>query len=178
MTKNELYSNLFGFNASTYHRWKKENRPIINLIKYFKEEELIEFLETGKISKMESDGINDDMQSFILNNAIHKLINDFAMKEKNKDSLYDLEVIASAIFNSKDIDEIDEKINLYTKDEKNAPVLFYYYSDTEKRLLIENKEEVIDKLTKFIQLNIPDVSSHYQMNLIVESNSSVKVDDI
>ena len=178
MKKKIIIEKLFGFTEATYYNWKKENRPIINLINYFNEEELIEFLETGKISKMENATTNTDMQSFILSNAIHKIINDFAMKEKNLDSLHDLEVIASAIFNSKNIDDIDEKVQIYTKGDKNAPVLFYYYSDIEKKLLIENKEEVIDKLTKFIQLNIPDVSSLYQMNLIVESNMKVNTDNV
>lgn len=48
-------SKLFDFNSSTYYRWKKEGRPIIALLeKYFKKEDLEEFLETGKIAKLEN----------------------------------------------------------------------------------------------------------------------------
>ena len=40
----------------TYYNWKKEKRPVITLLeKYFTQEELEEFLETGTIEKMEAD---------------------------------------------------------------------------------------------------------------------------
>lgn len=52
MNNNELMSKIFGFSSPTYFRWKKENRPIINLIeKYFSKKDLKEFLETGEINK-------------------------------------------------------------------------------------------------------------------------------
>lgn len=45
---------LFGFAAPTYYRWKKEKRPIVDLLeKYFSTEEIQEFLETEKIRKLE-----------------------------------------------------------------------------------------------------------------------------
>lgn len=53
---NEIFSRLFGFNSSTYYRWKEnlDKRPIISLLqKYFTEQDLQEFLETGEISKLE-----------------------------------------------------------------------------------------------------------------------------
>jgi len=54
MTIDVLMSQLFNFSKPTYFRWKKEGRPIIKLIdQYFKKEDLIEFLETGSISKFE-----------------------------------------------------------------------------------------------------------------------------
>lgn len=47
-------SSLFGFSAPTFYSWKKENRPIILLIqKYFETAELIEFLNTKKIDRLE-----------------------------------------------------------------------------------------------------------------------------
>lgn len=50
-----LMSTLFGFSAPTFYSWKKEQRPIINLLdKYFTKEDLVEFLETGKIEKLEN----------------------------------------------------------------------------------------------------------------------------
>ena len=49
-----LVTSLFGFTAPTFYSWKKEKRPIILLLeKYFKNEELIEFLETKEIEKLE-----------------------------------------------------------------------------------------------------------------------------
>lgn len=51
---NNIMSQLFDFNSSTYYRWKKEKRPIINLLeKYFLKSDLEEFLETGRILKFE-----------------------------------------------------------------------------------------------------------------------------
>jgi hypothetical protein len=47
-------SDLLGNSHKTISNWKKEKRPIINLLyKYFLKEELKEFLETGEIKKFE-----------------------------------------------------------------------------------------------------------------------------
>ena len=47
--------NLMGFSRNTYFNWKKEDRPVINLIKnYFSEQDIKEFLETGQITKYHS----------------------------------------------------------------------------------------------------------------------------
>lgn len=48
-------SDLLGNSPKTISNWKKENRPIINLLyKYFKKEDLEEFLEIGKVNKFEN----------------------------------------------------------------------------------------------------------------------------
>jgi len=45
---------LFKFTRNTYYVWKKQKRPIINLLDtYFSEAELEEFLKSGKIQKLE-----------------------------------------------------------------------------------------------------------------------------
>jgi len=55
--KKEIIETLFGYSEATYYRWKKEERPIIKLIEnYFDDEEIEEFVKTGKISKY--DGYN------------------------------------------------------------------------------------------------------------------------
>ncbi|OGS70805.1 MAG: hypothetical protein A3F91_09840 [Flavobacteria bacterium RIFCSPLOWO2_12_FULL_35_11] len=47
-------SKLLGNSPKSISNWKKENRPIISLLyKYFIKEDLEEFLETGKIKKLE-----------------------------------------------------------------------------------------------------------------------------
>ena len=47
-------SSLFGFSAPTYYSWKKEERPIILLLeKYFEKKDLIDFLNSHKIDKLE-----------------------------------------------------------------------------------------------------------------------------
>ena len=77
MKTDELMSKLFGFSIPTYYNWKKENRPIIRLInKYFKNEELIEFLESDEIFNQDfllsiENLFKKDYEKFTLNYPSH-----------------------------------------------------------------------------------------------------------
>jgi len=52
--KNKTIYNLFDFTEKTLYNWKKEDRPILELIeKYFTDNEIKEFLEKREISKWE-----------------------------------------------------------------------------------------------------------------------------
>ena len=53
MKYDEAISELLGSSIPTYYNWKREKRPIIELLKYFTKEELEEYLETDKIEKFE-----------------------------------------------------------------------------------------------------------------------------
>ncbi|WP_066161788.1 hypothetical protein [Aliarcobacter skirrowii] len=55
MTKEMIMTKLFQFSAPTYYKWKKhDKRKIISLLEYaFSDDDLIEYLEHGKISKIE-----------------------------------------------------------------------------------------------------------------------------
>ena len=68
MTSEKLMIELFGFSSPTYYKWSKhEKRKIFDLINYaFSNNELEEFLKTGKISKIENVG----NESHLLDNAI------------------------------------------------------------------------------------------------------------
>jgi len=76
----QLMSKLFGFSTQTYFNWKKDSmskRPIITLLeKYFSKEELEEFLETGKISKLEqSSDAHDEfevLRSKVIENSLYE----------------------------------------------------------------------------------------------------------
>lgn len=59
MTKAQIYSKLLNVSEKSYYRWKaKDHTFLIKLLeKYFLDEEIEEFLETGKIEKLER--IND-----------------------------------------------------------------------------------------------------------------------
>lgn len=49
---------------ASYYNFKRQNRPIIKLLeKYFNEDDLNEFLETGKITKLES--AKEDLSKYI-----------------------------------------------------------------------------------------------------------------
>lgn len=55
MRLNELVTKLFGFNQSTFYRWKKEERPVVVLIeKYFTQKDLEEFVTTGTIKEFDN----------------------------------------------------------------------------------------------------------------------------
>lgn len=85
MTEREIYMNLFNVSINTYYNWKKEDRPIINLLdKYFSKEDLEEFLKTGEITKLEKvkttsnqfDYINDlliDNAKYTLREKLNKV---------------------------------------------------------------------------------------------------------
>lgn len=85
MTEREIYMNLFNVSINTYYNWKKEDRPIINLLdKYFSKEDLEEFLKTGEITKLEKvkttsnqfDYINDlliDNAKYTLKEKLNKV---------------------------------------------------------------------------------------------------------
>ncbi|MDN5125548.1 hypothetical protein PJV95_04725 [Aliarcobacter butzleri] len=93
MTEREIYMNLFDVSINTYYNWKKENRPIINLLdKYFSKEDLEEFLKTGEISKLEKvkntnnqiDNINDlliDNAKYTVKEKLYKVF-ESSMLEK------------------------------------------------------------------------------------------------
>lgn len=51
---------LLDVSDKTFYNWKKEKRPILELLeKYFTKEDLEEFLETEKITKFESQITNE-----------------------------------------------------------------------------------------------------------------------
>lgn len=55
MKKENVMMKIICCSVATYYLWKRNKRPVIELLeKYFSNEELIEFLETGKINKMEN----------------------------------------------------------------------------------------------------------------------------
>lgn len=54
MKKEEIFSEILDCSVSGFYKWKQQNRPIIILLeKYFSNDDLIEFLQTGKISNFE-----------------------------------------------------------------------------------------------------------------------------
>ena len=56
----DVAKDILHIGKSTYYQWKRENRPIIFLLeKYFSQDELEEFLSTGKVSKLENYKIVD-----------------------------------------------------------------------------------------------------------------------
>lgn len=70
----EIVCQVLGISQGSYYRWKQE-RPVINLLeKYCTQEDLEEYLNTGKIEKFERNlEQNDDFDEFFMKNALMKI---------------------------------------------------------------------------------------------------------
>ncbi len=115
MQHKEVMSKLFDYNATTFYSWKKQNRPIISLVeKYFTDDELIEFISSGKVDKY------DDIDSLI-DNSLNSYI-EFISK-LNQDSLTLLfTIFKKSIIENIDFDESYIKLILdldFDKESKN-----------------------------------------------------------
>lgn len=141
MTQSEVMSNLLEISENSYYRWKKKDHiKLITLIeKYFTTKDLEEFIEIGKISRIEN---NKDQE--LLNNEASKIYNHFIsslyLKDKTLLKLF-LIVInkaneTSANLNLNFIDlvfeaegEKKDKIHLikeFSKISQNSNILFFY----------------------------------------------------
>ncbi|MFW2578778.1 hypothetical protein [Aliarcobacter butzleri] len=144
---------LMCYSRNTYYVWKREKRPIIELIdKYFQDNEITEFLETGRISRLE-----DNKDQELLNNEASKIYNHFISVLYSKDkSLLRLFLVVinnanetSANLNLNFIDLVLEaegnkkdKINLlkeFSKISQSSNILFFYSI----KFMIQNKFENI-----------------------------------
>nr|WP_321268456.1 hypothetical protein [uncultured Sulfurimonas sp.] len=155
-----LMSKLFGFSTQTYFNWKKEEekRPIITLInRYFDKKELIEFLESGKIQKMENIQHLGSFISYIVD--INNTIVDKATTVENKSelSLFLIKTIVefkdSIFFSNYPDDIFDDFIDfvLNNIEEQNKKVL----------LQITNK---INKDTFYMYVQNIELLSDYKHN--------------
>lgn len=149
----ENIKKILDISDKTYYNWKNQNRPIIELLhKYFQDNEITEFLETGRISRLE-----DNKDQELLNNEASKIYNHFIsvlyLKDKSLLRLF-LVVInnaneTSANLNLNFIDLVFEskgskkdKINLlkeFNKTVQNNNILFFYSI----KFMIQNKFENI-----------------------------------
>ncbi len=149
----ENIKKILDISDKTYYNWKNQNRPIIELLhKYFQDNEITEFLETGRISRLE-----DNKDQELLNNEASKIYNHFIsvlyLKDKSLLRLF-LVVInnaneTSANLNLNFIDLVFEskgskkdKINLlkeFNKTAQNNNILFFYSI----KFMIQNKFENI-----------------------------------
>ncbi|SFP02468.1 hypothetical protein [Hydrogenimonas thermophila] len=78
----DIIKSILSISDKTYYNWKKEERPIIALLhKYFTENDLKEFLETGKIGRYEKENEPYDkrllyLKLFILSNSAKQILID------------------------------------------------------------------------------------------------------
>jgi len=155
MTFKETMAGIFSTAEGTYYKWKREKRPIISLLeKYFTKEDLVEFLETGKISKLEKPSENSyELDSVFEDYVITKLRTERGL---NRSSIVNLiyannEFITRHLKSIKDFDLTEltvanakENFINFFSNVKLSPFL-----DTEKK-----RKNIIDSVPEFANIEI------------------------
>jgi len=150
--KKELLVKLLGVSPKTVYNYEKENRKIIILLKkYFKDEDIAEFLETGKISRCEKNYTEsyNELEVYLTDHAYYSL------KPKLK------ELFGGSLFGAN---------KLYTKGAKDILIdVLKKISPKDTSFSIENaKERLLDLISeeelKWLALKNPakrELLSHY-----------------
>jgi hypothetical protein len=136
---------LLGISSASYYRWKEE-RPIITLLeKYFSDQDLEEFLETGKISKLESKNLDDDFKHIILDDhMLHSAA--YKLDSLSAGTFKMLEILRDAL------GDIDPKDESFTLDNSKQRLIDRIYA-VEKNSIFKTKakkEGVAHWIEKFL----------------------------
>jgi len=148
----------------TYYNWKKEKRPIMSFLeKYFTQEEIEEFLETGVIHRLEEKKLDENLQSLIVDdmtfhNAVFKLrmlTSPVGMKGIFIKALetFDFDDSSFTVENTKQrlIDRVQgiEKNNMFdtkSKIDTAGKWIDYYFSKLEAYIIVKRSKELLDIL--------------------------------
>ncbi len=104
---------LVGNTERTIFAWKKEQRPIINLLeKYFSKQELEEFINTGKITKLE----RNELVNRLFYNIDYEFVEKFLLKSYSELKPFYYLFLDKSVFNS----EIRKEMKIFElfKEEK------------------------------------------------------------
>jgi len=182
---------IIGNNEKTIYRWKKEERPVISLLeKYFKKEDLVEFLETKKIGRFENTNflltevIEKNrikyLESFTYYNSYDSLDNshttfinfyfEFLTYLKEDDSFYkkQFQYLLNYFFISKSSRKFDkELLDNYDEKYKEASDFYHKYHKTALEDMDSNdidEEKEIHELAKQDALNgySASISNNYK----------------
>ena len=86
-TTEEVFCELFGFTKNTYYVWKKDKKPVIEMInKYLSKEDLVEYLDTGKITKLE---VVNNFKRKESRTSVFELMSKVC-KEEDKETIYSI----------------------------------------------------------------------------------------
>lgn len=158
--KKNLMAKLFNSTTQSIYNWEKD-KPIIDLIyKYFNDDQIEEFLETGKIDKLENKNKSDDkVNAHILFHAISKIkqlpnfipmLPNFGKKE------FDLNLFFNLIYKNS-IDSKDELIKKIKQDKNLKNFILVnnmiktvedQFSRLEIELIIKHKDKVMQELNE------------------------------
>ncbi len=123
---------MLGVSKNSYWNYKKQQRPIILFLeKYFTDKDLEEFLTTGKVSRLESQKLDDDFKDLILDD--HMLHNvKFKLRTLSGGTFKMLEILQDAL---KDIDPNDEE---FTQENSKQRLIDRIYA-VEKNSMFKTK---------------------------------------
>jgi len=133
------------------YNYERENRPIIKLLDYFTDDDAIELLETGKISKMENVSLStlklENIENILIDNAI------YSAKQKLKDVFENSGLVETLIIKG---------INLKNKFKEVILDMENYTIENAKTILLEKisgleitlKERVLSKIVNKYFSNI------------------------
>jgi len=117
--KNTLIEKFFAFTRQAYYKWRREDRPIVQFVeKYLSDQDVEEFLETGKIEKF------DLVKNFSVDELKEKL---FGVKSEIKKPQYNISNLLT-------------KVSLLSNSQIEA--LIYYLKKLKKRNSKFNKENL------------------------------------
>ncbi len=156
MNKKEIIEKFFETTEATYYRHKKQNRPVIRFIeKYFTEEDLKEFLETGQINRLEENTISNTkleiyegtLENHALYSAKYKLSDFFKGRILIKNILIDV------------LNQMSSNKNRYTI-ENTKQSLIEQLKGSEINWLKTKTQGKIDLLSEFVENNISDIEAY------------------
>ncbi len=161
MTKEQIMVELFEFSAPTYYKWtKKEKRKIFDLLNYaFTLEELEEFINNGKIQKIEImnnsqglirkvkefvDELVKNSNTFIVKNVLNQIKEDYAIHKK-----IDYEEIMCSVFSLDDYYLIECADEEFMSKFNDDDIKYDEFTNS-----FGNKEYTLDKITLITKYKI------------------------
>jgi hypothetical protein len=146
MKKEEVFMKLFNFSRPTYYKWKREQILVLKLLEtYCTDQDLEEFLETGKISKLESKNLDDDFKHIILDDhMLHSAA--YKLDSLSAGTFKMLEILRDAL------GDIDPKDESFTLDNSKQRLIDRIYA-VEKNSIFKTKakkEGVAHWIEKFL----------------------------
>ncbi len=158
MKTEAIYMELFDFSRPTYFKRKREhNKALLLIQKYFPEKEILEFIQTGSIQRLQSNTISKGgIEEHILFYAIQKIIEIPNQPIFGKKGFW-LKGFLDALQQTESQNKHDFIENLKTLDTKwweaenwkklTIDFMSKNFSEYEINLILQNKVEVMQKLT-------------------------------
>lgn len=171
MTREQIMVELFEFSAPTYYKWTlHQKRKIFDLLDYaFTQDELIEYIKTGKIKNIENKSSFEVLKSSAMNfiktlgknigfENVHSILDLFVEHYKNNSNNISLELFAqniysiNKIFHKTDIKEaISIKYRLINCFNKESLTILQY--------ICENLSSIKEETDKYLEeISIQSVS--------------------